>query len=81
MEIDLRTVAEGERLSKVLAAVDGLGPDQVLTVLSTEDPAGLMESVRAVAGASVDIARIRWGLAELPWLCHLKVSRKAGPAK
>jgi len=76
MEIDIREVPEGERLSRLLDAISELGKKEVLTLLCEEDPAPLMDSVRGVHGDALDIQRMRWGRADLPWVFHVKQSLK-----
>lgn len=76
MELDIRQIGEGDRLSRVLDAAQALKPGDVLTLLCGEDPAGLADSVRSVLGKTVDIQRIRWGIPDQPWVLHLKQSRK-----
>jgi uncharacterized protein (DUF2249 family) len=76
MEIDIRQIGEGDRLSRVLDAAQALKPGEVLTVFSGEDPAGLADSLRSVLGTTMDIQRIRWAIPDQPWVLHLKESRK-----
>jgi uncharacterized protein (DUF2249 family) len=76
MEIDIREVPEGDRLSKLLDAVSGLGQKEVLTLLCEEDPAPLMDSIKDIHGDSVDIQKMRWGRKDLLWMFHVKRSLK-----
>ncbi|MHC4471435.1 MAG: DUF2249 domain-containing protein [Planctomycetota bacterium] len=76
MEIDIREIPEGERLSRLLDAISDLGKKEVLTLLSEEDPAPLMDSIRSVHGDSLDLQKMRWGRKDLPWMFHVKRSLK-----
>ena len=76
MEIDLRETPEGDRLSRVLDGISGLGTKEVLTVLLSEDPQPIIDSVVDVHGTSFDLTKQRWGTADLPWLLHAKRSMK-----
>ena len=74
MEIDIRQIPEGDRLSKVLDAAGELPPKEVLTLLMEEDPAGLIDSMKATLGDRIDVQMIRWGIKDLPWVVHVKKS-------
>jgi uncharacterized protein (DUF2249 family) len=76
MEIDIRQIPEGERLSHALAAVEGLSPKEVLTLLMEDDDSGLVDSLASVLGRKYDIQRIRWGVKDLPWVVHVKKALK-----
>ncbi len=75
MEIDFREAPEAGRAERVLSSISDLGPKELLTVLSNEDPVTIVDSVRNVLGDSVDVQTIRWGLADLGWILHVKKSR------
>jgi uncharacterized protein (DUF2249 family) len=76
MEIDIRPIPQGDRLTKVLDAVSDLPFGEVLTLLTDEDPEPLRVSIAEVLGESVDQQRLRWGREELPWVLHIKKSRR-----
>ena len=76
MEIDIREIPEGDRLSQVLDAMGKLGRGEVLSLLCEEDPASLLDSVKDVHGTAYDLQKMRWGREELPWLLHVKESLK-----
>jgi len=75
MEIDIREVPEGERLSRVLTAVESLPFGEVLTLITAEDPQPIADDVKAVHGDDVDVERLRWGGKSLTWRLHMKKSR------
>jgi uncharacterized protein (DUF2249 family) len=74
MEIDLRQVPEGERLSRALDAFGNLAGREVLTLLCAEDPAGLADSLKSVHGPACDCQRLRWSTPGAEWLLHVKHS-------
>ncbi len=74
MEIDFRTDPGEERLSRTLEAVERLRRGEVLTLLLPDDPEPLMDSLREIHGASLDLARLRWSTKEIPWILHVKRS-------
>ncbi len=75
MEIDIREVPDGDRLDRVLQAIENLGKTEVLTVFAEEDPAPLASAVKRIHGDSVDLMKARWGSKELAWVMHAKKSR------
>ena len=76
MEIDFREVPEAVRKERALAAVSDLGKQETLTLLLDEDPRDVVDSLKNVHGDGIDIQRIRWGLKDLPWILHVKLSLK-----
>lgn len=78
MEIDIRQIPEGERLSRVLEAARDLAPRQTLTLLCEEGPEGLVAELKTILGSEIDVQRIRWGVKDLPWLVHVKKSLRRG---
>jgi uncharacterized protein (DUF2249 family) len=75
MEIDIREVPEGDRLSKVLSAVQSLDYNQVLTLITERDPQPFADDIKAAHGDDVDVQRIRWGGKQTTWRLHVKKSR------
>ena len=76
MEIDIRQIPEGDRLSSVLSAAEKLPFDEVLTLITAEDPQPIATAVTAALGDTVDVQRLRWGGKELTWRLHVKRSRR-----
>ena len=74
MEIDMRQVPEGERLSRALDGFGKLTGREVLTLLCADDPAGLADSLKSVHGGACDCQRLRWSTPDVPWLLHVKRS-------
>jgi uncharacterized protein (DUF2249 family) len=75
MEIDIREVPPGDRLSRVLDAVTKLGFGEVLTLIADQDPQPLADDVKAAHGEDVDVQRQRWGGKPVTWRLHVKKSR------
>ena len=75
MEIDIREVPEGDRLSRALEAIQSLPRDEVLTLITAEDPLPLQMDIKATLGDDVDVQRHRWAGKEISWRLHVKRSR------
>lgn len=76
MEIDIRQIPEGDRLSRALDAARALKPKQVLTLLLEESPEALVSELTTILGSEIDVQKIRWGVQDLPWVVHVKKSRR-----
>jgi len=76
MEIDFREIPEAARRERALAAAIDLEKREILTLLLDEDPSDIVESLQNVHGDGIDTQKIRWGLKDLPWLLHVKLSLK-----
>jgi uncharacterized protein (DUF2249 family) len=75
MEIDLSEVPQGNRLDRVLEAIDGLATGDVLTLLSADNPQPLAEELKRIHGEDLDLQRLRWGGKTVSWRLHIKKSR------
>ena len=75
MEIDIREVPEGERLSRALDAIESLPLDEVLTLVTAEDPLPMLQDIKAAHGDDVDVQRLRWAGKQISWRLHVKKSR------
>jgi uncharacterized protein (DUF2249 family) len=75
MEIDIREVPEGDRLTKVLDSIEKLKIGEILTLITADDPQPIADDVLAAHGDDVDIQRLRWGGKSVTWRLHVKKSR------
>jgi hypothetical protein len=47
-------------------------------LLCSDDPAGLLDSLKSVHGNSIDTQRLRWAVPDVPWLLHVKRNLTGG---